>query len=229
MTAPIIISIVFACLIALLVFLLSVRIRFEIVGKNTDLKASMRVLFYKRTLYPEDTTPKRILKKDKKKSKKEDKRKRKLASQDKTAPEKKKKRSILQIVRLIMYMLKRLYAHFPKYLKLRLNRVVIAVGGKDAAATAIQYGAVRAAVSYFLTYCEDVFTIKTPRNATLLIEPNYLTDESMCDIKMDLSISLFSAIRLFYRAYPIYRAGKKKHMSIRKTPQNQSKTKNKAD
>ncbi len=210
MPVPAIITIIIACIVLFILWLLSIRIRFQIKGKDTEFTVALRVLFYRYTFYPEEKSPKRVYTEEKKKLKKQKKkRKQSEAVAEGTAPPKKEKRSILHIVRLITYILKRIYKRFPNYFRLRLKRVIIVVGGADAAHTAMYYGAVRSAVAYLLTACETLFTFQTPRNAVLLIEPNYLTDESMCDIDMDLSISIFSAICLFFRAYPIYKDGEK--------------------
>ncbi len=200
----IIIASVVACLIALLLLILSIRIRIQIKTFNTDLSVMLRILFFKYTIYPDDKP-----KKEKKKSKKRRAEKAQEDEEEKTtAKSKKKKRNILQMIRLILYILKRLYKRFPKHFMLRIKRFIIVVGGKDAAQTALYYGTVRAAVSYLLTACETLFPAKTPHNATLLIEPNYLTDESLCEIDMDLSISIFSGIKLLWHTYPLYRDGK---------------------
>ncbi len=228
------VAVVLLCIVGLVVFLLSLRARIEIEAKNTDFHVAVRVLFLRFKLFPTKKTPKSVMKssekKAKKKLKKKQKREQKALEKANGTAKPKKKRNILQIVRLIIYMLKRLYKYFPEHFTVRLQRVIIVIGGKDAAATAIQYGAVRAALTYLLTFLETSFTFVTPRNSVLLLEPNYLTDESMCDIKMDASISVFSALKLLMRAYPAFRDGRKKHMSNAKARKTESPTlKNNAD
>ncbi len=218
-----IIAIVIVSIILLLALLLSIRVRLQVLGKNTDLTVALRILCYKYTFFPEEKSVRSVAKDEKKERKKARKKAKKTAdiqADESTPPPKKKKRSILNIIRLITYMLKRLYKRFPNYFQLRLKKVIIVVGGEDAAKTAIYYGTVRASVAYLLTMCESLFTMKTPRNAKLLIEPNYLTNESMCDIDLDLSISLFAALRLLIRAYPIYQDGKKAIKTKKKKQKN---------
>ncbi len=197
-----IVAIVLACIVAVIILLLSLRIHIRVGALNTDFTVNLRILFLKFRIYPKK---KRAYKKDKTRKK------RKPASDKKKSKktEKKKKRNITHTIRLITHVIKKLYARFPAYFKLKLNRAVVVIGGQDASDAAIKYGAARAGIVYLLTACETLFTFKTPRRAKLAIEPNFLTDESLCDIDIDLSVSVGGILKLLLRALFAFQEGKR--------------------
>ncbi len=236
MIPQIIIAIVTAIII-LIILLLCVRIRIQLMGQE-DFTVLLRILFFRYTFYPRPETPRHAVKEDKKERKKQKKKEKKATNAVQTestdsettdehvTEKKKKKKDVLHIIRLVTYMLIRLYKYFPRYLKLRLRRVIVIIGGPDASGAAIRYGAARAGIAYLLEVCETFSKIKTPRNAKLLVEPNFQSNDSSCDIDIDLSISVFSSIILLIRAFPVYLAGEKelKNKKLRKSAKKETST-----
>ncbi len=232
--------IIAAVIIILIILLLSLRVRVQIAASNS-FAVTLRILFFRYRIFPQKITPKKILAEqkaeDKEKAKaRKAKAKTKSEKQDKPATSGKKKKisakqkakDIMKWLRLAIFMLKRLYARFPSYFRVKVKKAIIIIGGPDAATTAIRYGAARSALAALLTLCETCFTFKTPRSSTLLIEPDFTDEASYCDIDIELSMSICSAIRLLLRAIPAFFAGRKaekvrqaKKISERTTPVSQ--------
>lgn len=184
------------------IFLLSIRIRFclDFSGK---LHINLRILCFRIQIHPKKITPKRILKMQKKQKKKAAKQFRKHHVPNKKKvppphPKPKKKVSPAAVLRLAGHILRPVCKKFPRCFHLHLRRCVIVVAGKDAANTAILYGAVRGTLAWFCTLLDTVFTVKTDRNSRLSVEADFLGHESSIDLSLVLSTSLGAVIRLLF-------------------------------
>lgn len=184
------------------IFLLSIRIRFCL-DFSGELHINLRILCFRIQIHPKKITPKRILKMQKKQEKKAAKqfRKHPVPNRKKAPPshqKPKKKVSPAAVLRLAGYILRSVWKKFPRCFHLHLRRCVIVVAGKDAANTAILYGAVRGTLAWFCTLLDTVFTVKTDRNSRLSVEADFLGHESSIDLSLVLSTSLGAVIRLLF-------------------------------
>lgn len=191
----------------LLFFLLLLSIRIHmLLDLDGDLHLSMRVLCFRFRIHPRKRTPRsviRLQRKQEKKRLKQATKKQKPPKEskeisEKTAP-KKKKTDILALIRLATRILKQIARKFPSYFKLKIKRCIIKVGGKDAAETAIRYGAVRAGVSALTTVADTYFTVKTTRKSVLTVDPDFLSDKSSISLSMDFYTSVRAVLALALR------------------------------
>lgn len=203
----------------LLFFLLLLSIRIHLLlDLDGDLHLSMRVLCFRFRIHPRKRTPRsviRLQRKQEKKRLKQAAKKQKPPKEskeisEKTAP-KKKKTDILALIRLAIRILKQIARKFPSYFKLKIKRCIIKVGGKDAAETAIRYGAVRAGVSALATVADTYFTVKTTRKSVLTVDPDFLSDKSSISLSMDFHTSVRAVLALALRIlFAFMRRPKKK-------------------
>lgn len=166
-----------------IIFLLIMPINLKVIYKESAL-ISIRYLFFKIQLYPQKA----------KKSKKSKKNKKESATEVSEKPKEKlsdKIRTIIDGVSLVADAAKRLLKHI-KIKKFYLN---IDIGSPDAAATAIEYGAVSAALypvcGFIFSQCK---VDKKHFNAN--INARYDLEESSAEINTDISVSLISAIAI---------------------------------
>ncbi|MBP3436912.1 MAG: DUF2953 domain-containing protein [Clostridia bacterium] len=169
-------------------FLLFVPVVCRITYKE-DLAVSLHILCFRFSLYPEK--PKRA------KKKKRDKQKKEMAPV-KEAQKKKAPASVFTRIKFILRLLKRNYPHIISSVKMRLLRLKIQIGGKDAAETAILYGGAALALSAFLEMLEGFCRFSQKKGAVSL-SPNFLDDTSTYDLLLTLSTNLFRVIGLGLR------------------------------
>ena len=203
----------------LLFFLLLLSVRIHLLlDLDGDLRLRMRVLCFRFQIHPRKRTPRGVIRKQRKQEKK---RLKKMAKKQKPPKEtneiaektakKKKKTDILALIRLAIRILKQIARKFPSYFKLKITRCIIKVGGKDAAETAIRYGAVRAGVSALATVADSCFTVKTTRKSVLTVDPDFLSDKSTISLSMDFYTSVRAVLALALRIlFAFMRRPKKK-------------------
>ena len=144
-------------LILLTVLLLSLKYGVELIyTEDGEFRARFKLLFFRYTLYPRKkkkvNIKKYTRKKYEKRLEKERLKKEKHQKEHKApAPKKKKKRhSILGIIRFSIYLLKKIPPKFFRLFGIDIAHLHIAVASDDAAKTAVRYGCVSQAVAYLL-------------------------------------------------------------------------------
>ena len=149
--------------IFLILALLFLRVRFRIKAES-DVKLILELPFFKMQLFPEkEKRPdprrftkkglerqilkerKKISKQNKKKADKAAKKQAKSAAAANSAP--KKKMSVTEIIELVTLLLRKLFFHLSRRLKIEAKRLHVTVATGDAASTAILYGAASAAMA----------------------------------------------------------------------------------
>lgn len=159
------------------------------------LRIRLRVAFLSFPLYPREKHPEK---------KKATPKKKPTEKKPKKEP---KQRSPLHIVKLILYILKRVCRRFPGCFTLTLTRLEILVGGPDAAQVAIRYGAVSQAVAYLTTLAERLLRIKTNKKSRLSVTPNFLGSKSDCAVDILLSTRVIYLLVLALHLLFAYRSG----------------------
>ena len=186
---------------------LSIRLDFQ-----DSFRAQLRILIFRFSLYPRKRSPRAILKAQNKQEKrliKERKKKEKpiVKKEEPHKVDRKPKKSfteILALVRMFARILRQISRRFPRYFRITLRRCILKVGGNDAADTAVKYGAARAGISYLVTVMDHYFTVKTPKNSSLRIEPDFVYGESSFELSMTLSTTLRALAALAIRTLLAY-------------------------
>ena len=199
-----------AGILLFIVCLLSVRIRLYL-DFSGALRLDLRILFLHFRLHPRKVTPKRVMRMQKKKSKKAGKREKQRVKATPAASEaesskktRKKKPSPMAILRLAIHILRSVYRKFPDCFHLYLKRCVIVIAGKNAAETAIRYGAARGALAWFCTLLDEIFTVKTTQKSVLSVEADFSGTETRVDLSARLSTRIRSLLALLFRILIAY-------------------------
>ncbi len=216
-----------AAIIGLLLLLLHSRV-YVTFAYRTDGGSSLTIdlsyLFFKLRLMPKkekkvrikDYSYKNLQKKKRREEKKTEKAKakkaKKAAVKKKTAgggsgngnkevssKQKKKNKSVVSAILEIRDLLFDVISRFPGKFRLDVNRLVISVGGKDAAATAVTYGVVTEAVGALLTLLESGIRLRRGGVNDIMITPDYLSGRIDADVKIRLSIKPASVLEIAFR------------------------------
>ena len=198
---------VIGCIILFFALLLSLRISIVITYKE-NLKAYLRILFFKIRLYPKNEKKRGPHYRSKRKA---DKiwAQHKADEKSKHMQKLKKKRQksclknikqtvsdVLETLGLLKDLLSTLVSRIFKYLKIKLARMKINVATGDAATTAIAYGAVCEAVSVLLAILEPIDGFSTPSKKEVAVYADYLSENTTVDIKIILSVRVWQAIHV---------------------------------
>ncbi len=100
---------------------------------------------------------------------------------------------------MILTLLKKLHREAQGSFDLKVNRMHIRIGGKDAADTALRYGVVVQSAAILLQWIQDHFMKIRRRDGSICIEPDFLSSKTTVDIDIRLSIHLRSSIRIGIR------------------------------
>ena len=144
-------------LVLLTVLLLSLRYGIELsYTDEQSFRVRFKLLFFRYTIYPrkiKKINPKKYsLKKYEKRLEKQRLKKEKHEKEHKptASPKKKRKRSLLGIIRFSIYLLKKIPPRFFRILGIDIAHLHITVGCEDAAKTAVRYGYISQTVAYLL-------------------------------------------------------------------------------
>ncbi len=167
------------------------RIHFEI-DCNDDITAKLRILCIKFTLYPKNkkrASPKRF----KKGYPKE-----KHAPQKEKAPKEKKQKesgfTLGEKIDTVLALVKLLFSRFFKHLRLDVSKILITVGGEDAAKAAITYGIVSQSVVYLLEYLDKHLKISKKRNGEINVTCDFTSESTVYDISLSASLSVWQIL-----------------------------------
>ena len=125
----------------------------------------------------------------------------------------------MRLIKLIARIVKSVSTRFPNYFRLKLSRIIIVVGGSDAAQAAIRYGAISSAVAYLVTLLEQFLSLKTTRKSQLYVQPDFTSDRLDYDIDITFSTSVRAVLALLLRSALAY-------LKERKAPKNTSQKEN---
>ncbi len=216
-----------AAIFGVLLLLLHSRV-YVTFAYRTDDKASLSMdlsyLFFKLRLIPKkekkvrikDYSHKSLQKKKRREEKKAEKEKAKSAKKEaakktpapksgaagEKKPEeepKKKGKNVVFAILEIRDLIFDAIGRFPGKFRLDVNRLIINVGGKDAAATAVTYGIVTEAVGALLTLLETGMKMRRGSVNDIMITPDYLSGRIDADVKIRLSIKPASVLEIALR------------------------------
>lgn len=187
-------------LIAGLMFL-SIRIR---IAYDGVFSLSVGALFINIKIFPSEkkVKVKNYRLKKLRKPKKEKKKKKKKAPEKARTEQKKSGFNIsspsdlIDLVKLFAEHAKVIIKKFGKYLKIRVDNFLLSVGGEDAAAAAVTYGAVSQSASYLFTLLESTGNLTYADKSECDILVNYLSKDWHADIGITFKIKIWQLLSL---------------------------------
>ena len=99
---------------------------------------------------------------------------------------------------------------FPRFLKIDCARLIIGVGGRDAAETAITYGATVQSVQYLVTMLGNVTSFKAEKNSQISVYPDFVSEKWSADIKITMRLRVIHIIKLGFIVLKSYLSQKTK-------------------
>ena len=115
-------------------------------------------------------------------------------TEEESKPKKKvsKKETIGKLLDIFAAFLKK----FPKYLRVDCARLIIGVGGKDAAETAISYGVTVQSVQYIGTLLNNVTNFEAKKGAQIDVYPEFASGKWTADINIVMRLRVIHIINL---------------------------------
>ena len=197
--------IVMICVVAVIAFLLSIKITLRI--KYTDsLNVYLKIFFVKIKLYPSKKKKKRYphsmskrkaqkIKSSLKKKPKKDKKKKKSETteeSDETAD----KNDTLSIISIILSFVRSFVNLFTRAIRLKASRLKVTVATEEAAKTALTYTAITQSVNILFPLLDRLKAVKKlPRGKELSVDIDYLSDTSTFDIDIELYVRVGRALK----------------------------------
>ena len=190
--------IIITCIIAIIAFLLSIKITLRI--KYSDkLTVGLKILFVKIRLYPKKEKKKRyphsMSKRQAKKIKDSLKRKPKRVKKKKKEKEPKKeekaeeKADLLTIISIVISFVKSFIRLFAGSIRVKASRLKIVVASEDAAQTALTYTAVTQSVNVLFPLLNGLKAVKRlPKGKDLSVDIDFLSDTPKIDADIELYI-----------------------------------------
>lgn len=195
---------IIAGIFAFLICISFLRVHIDITC-NEDISAILRILCIKFALYPK--TKKRINPKKFAKGYPKE----KVKNSDKSEEKKKTKQkkvtdiSLGEKIDTVISLVKILFSRFFKHLRLDVSKIIISVGGEDAAKTAITYGVVSQSVAYLLEFLDNRLKISKKRTGQINVFCDFTSEDVTYDISLSASLSVWQlldiAISLAYNYF----------------------------
>lgn len=179
------------------------RIHFDI-ECNSDITANLRILCIKFALYPKNKknpNPKKFTKGYPKEKKEKAVPKRSLKKSRKSTNDV----SVGEKIDTVVSLVKILFSRFFKHLRLDVSRILISVGGEDAAKTAITHGIISQSVAYLLDFLDNRIKISKKRKGQINVFCDFTSETVTYDISISASLSAWQlldiAISLAYNYF----------------------------
>ena len=240
--------IVLGCIVLFFVFLFAVHINVRIAMKD-DMTLTLRVLGIpikilpkkEKTYNPRHYTLKKIRKRDAKAAKKEaeaaEKKKekarkkaeqaaemQKLTKEEKKALKEQKKASrppITELVSLSLSVAKLFFSRFFGKLHIRVVRLHVRIGAKDAMTAAVIYGLSNQAVQYTMEFLRKFCRVDKYSRSDIRIEPDFLIEDIAFDFDLNIRVTLGGMLGAVIKAGWKFLVGYRK---IKPDPQNPKPT-----
>lgn len=111
---------------------------------------------------------------------------------------------ILQKLDSIKNILTILFDTFRKHLHIKIAKIHIRVATKDAAKTALLYGAVSTAVACILDVVDSITNLDRLKKSSISVEPDFLSDKTDIKLNIVLRISVLGVIKVFMKSFLKY-------------------------
>lgn len=99
----------------------------------------------------------------------------------------------------VIEIIKFVFEEFPKlasYIKTEINMLDITVGGKDAAATAKNYGIICTLTSCLIELLDNKTSLKQIKQETVSVKADFLAEKTVIRLDIGLKLSLFSIVKV---------------------------------
>ncbi|MBO4265415.1 MAG: hypothetical protein J5922_04990 [Clostridia bacterium] len=181
-------------LILLLVAVFSLKVKIGIEYRNDDVFVFLKILGIAYPLYPKKKKPIDL---DDYKTEKPKKPQKSEKTNEKSGA------SVGENIKLICEIVKAVKKTFFRYLVLEISNIKIAVGGTDAAKTAITYGITVQSVEYLLAILSEITNVKRYRKS-VNISADFTAEKTVCDISIVFGIRIYQAFLVLCRAAAAY-------------------------
>lgn len=201
--------IILGIILLILAALLLLRIKFDIIA-NDDITVKLVILGIKFTLFP--SKRKKINPKKFKNGYPQDKKEKRKSKPAK--PQKKEKNKIEEKIPLgdkistIISLVKLLFSRFFRHLRLDISKIIINVGGKDAASCAVTYGIISQSTAYLLEFLDNNLNISKKRKGEINVTCDFLSETIKYDIFISASITVWQILDIGIRLAYNYLKGK---------------------
>ncbi len=200
--------IIAGAIIILLLLIMLLWVKLSLVYDDSGGRITVKILFFKISLLGKKDKKikksdfktrkfkrrrkKAILKYQKKLAKRKKKTEKKTEGASAVKKKTSKKETIGKILDIFGVFLKR----FPRYLRIDCARLVIGVGGKDAAAVAVSYGVTVQSVQYVATLLNEVTNFKAGDDARISVYPDFANGKWTADINIVMRLRIIHIIKL---------------------------------
>ena len=108
----------------------------------------------------------------------------------------KKKMGPKQLVNMISELFGEILKRFPRYLHVEFKKLIIGVGGKDAADIAIKTGAVMQAVQYLVTSLKSLTNVRKLKGGQVYVYPVFVEGKWCAEVDISAYIRVGNVLRL---------------------------------
>ncbi|MBQ9120944.1 MAG: hypothetical protein IJY12_01115 [Clostridia bacterium] len=187
---------VFLALVLAVVLLLFLSVHIHVLYEGGAPTVFLRVLCFKKILYPAPPN----LDKPKKDKKKEKKKKKKVKVTEVEPPKKKSLSDIRDSVHLILTILNSIKDKFFSTLRVTAAKIYISVDSDNATKTALLYGGICQGVSYLLEFLDNITQLKTVKNTHIHVGCDFSVQETTAEVHLILSMRIYQLLGHAFRA-----------------------------
>ncbi len=94
----------------------------------------------------------------------------------------------------IVYLIKLLFSRLFKHLRLDISKIIVVVGGKDAASCAINYGIISQSVAYLLEFLDRNLNIHKKRKGEINVLCAFTSEKTVYDIFISASLNIWQIL-----------------------------------
>lgn len=216
-------------IILLLLLITLLWVKLSLVYNSDGAKVTVKILFFRyMILGKEKKKPKKgdfkirkfrkrrkkVLNKYQKRTKKT----RKKSDVKESSEQKKvKKRSPKELITKILDIFGVFLKRFPKYLRVDCARLLIGVGGKDAAETAVNYGVTVQSVQYVGTLLNSITNFEATKDAKISVYPDFISEKWTAEINIIMRLRVIHILKLgiiLLKGYLGYKLNGKKQVKV---------------
>ncbi len=187
------VALILTLILVLLTAPLFIRIKFDIILKS-DILVRLNILGIKIPLYP--AKEKKIKLSKFKKGYPKEKNQKKDTKPPKQSPKTSttEKSPLGDKISTVLSLLKLLFSRFFKHLRLDVSKIIVIVGGKDAAATAITYGIISQSVAYLLEFLDNNLKISKKRDGEINVLCDFTSESTVYDVFISASLNIWQIL-----------------------------------
>ena len=191
-------------ILLLLISLLFLRIKIDFILKD-EIIVNLNILGLKIKRFPQEK--KKISPKKFKKGYPKEKENHKPAKEEDTysTQENDKKIQLSDKISTVISLIKLFLSRFFKHLRLDVSKIIIVVGGKDAASCAISYGIISQSVAYLLAFLDNNLNVHKNRRGKIDVICDFTAENTIYDIYISASLNVWQildiAISLVYNYF----------------------------